>query len=234
MTLEDMIAVAFFLAVWLALEPWLERTKRKNAIPQNMEIIRRAWMREVLTRDTNFIGDAALLGHTINSASFFASANLLVIMGVGGAVFIDPSSIARTGLVAAFSADTAAWLLQVKILLVFATLLRGLSDFVWAVRQLNYALATIGASPSKNEERDLEAWIDALTSVVHPALRAFSKGVRSYYFTFAAILWFLGPWAFALGTLASASLMIWRHTASGTAHGLRRVRELLEAKKGEP
>jgi uncharacterized membrane protein len=233
MPLEDIGAIAFFLLVWVSLEPWLEYTKRKNSIPRNMEAIRRAWMREVLTRDTNFIGDAAILGHTINSASFFASANLLVIMAVAGSLSLDPASFGKTGLIATFAGDTPAWLLQTKILLVFGTLLRGLSDFVWAVRQLNYCLAAIGSSPSKNEDRDLDAWTDALTSVVNPALRTFSKGVRSYYFTFAAILWFLGPWVFCLGTLLSASLMVWRHTSSRTAHGLSRIHELIEAQKAK-
>jgi uncharacterized membrane protein len=228
MTLMDVYAVSLFLLVWIALEPLLERMKRKSTIPRSMEVIRRAWMREVLTRDTNFIGDAAIVGHTINSASFFATANLLVMMAVVGSLFVDPASIAKMGLHATFSEGSAPWIIQVKIILVFGTLLKGLSDFVWAVRQLNYSLAAIGCSPSKNEDRDLEAWTDALSSVVNPALKTFSRGVRSYYFVFAAILWFLGPWIFALGTLLSAALMSWRHTSSETARGLSRVRELLD------
>jgi uncharacterized membrane protein len=234
MALVDICAVSFFLVVWISIEPLLERLRRKNSIPRNMEIIRRAWMREVLTRDSNFIGDAAILGHTINSASFFGSANLLVIMAVAGSLAIDPAAIAKGEFYSTLSGDSPAWIFQIKTMLVFATLLRGLSDFVWSVRQLNYSLAAIGSSPSKSEDRDLDAWTDALTSIVNPALRTFSRGVRSYYFTFAAILWFIGPWMLCLGTAFSAGLMLWRHTSSDTARGLGRVRELIEGSGENP
>ena len=228
MSTWDILAVSVFLILWIALEPLLKRMKRRSAIPRSMEVIRRAWMREVLTRDSNFIGDASIIGHTINSASFFGSANLLVIMAVAGTLFMDPKSIPATGLVSTISDESAVWLIQAKIVLVIATLLRGLSEFVWAVRQLNYTLAAIGSSPSRSEDRDLESWIDALSSVANPALKTFSRGVRSYYFTFAAIAWFLGPWALLLGTAFAAGLMLWRHTSSDAARGLSRIRELLE------
>lgn len=90
--------------------------KRQDNIPRSMEVSRRAWMRKVLPRDTNFIGEAALIGHTLNSASFFASANLLVIMAVAGSFFIDPASFATTGLLAAVSGGSPGWVLHMKIL----------------------------------------------------------------------------------------------------------------------
>ncbi|MGO7565626.1 DUF599 family protein, partial [Rhizobium johnstonii] len=58
--------------------------RKNDSLSVDMVRIRSAWMREVLTRDNNFICDAAILGHTINSASFFGSANLIVIAGPQG------------------------------------------------------------------------------------------------------------------------------------------------------
>jgi uncharacterized membrane protein len=103
-----------------------------------------------------------------------------------------------------------------------------LSDFIWAVRQINYCLAAIGASPSRQEERDLVAWTHALTLVLNPALRSFSVGVRSYYFTVAAAFWFLGPLPFLAATTACVSLLIWRQSWSDTAKGVAAIRQLLE------
>ncbi len=100
-------------------------------------------------------------------------------------MFVEPNYGSGHGLIAMFAVQDPAWFFQCKILLVVATLLRGLSDFIWAVRQINYCLAAIGASPSRQEERDLVAWTHALTLVLNPALRSFSVGVRSYYFTVA-------------------------------------------------
>jgi uncharacterized membrane protein len=109
-----------------------------------------------------------------------------------------------------------------------ATLLRGLSDFIWAVRQINYCLAAIGASPSREEQRDIAAWTDALTMVLNPALRSFSVGVRSYYFTVAAAFWFFGPIPFIVATLLGTGLLVWRQSWSDTAKGVMAIRKLLD------
>lgn len=110
-----------------------------------------------------------------------------------------------------------------------ATLLRGLSDFIWAVRQINYCLAAIGASPSREEDRDITAWTTALTLVLNPALRSFSVGVRSYYFTVAAAFWFLGPVALMVATTCCVALLLWRQTWSDTAKGVSAIRKLLDS-----
>ncbi len=149
-------------------------------------------------------------------------------MGLSGALFVEPNYGSGHGLIAMFAAQDPAWFFQCKVLLVVATLLRGLSDFIWAVRQINYCLAAIGASPSRQEERDLVAWTHALTLVLNPALRSFSVGVRSYYFTVAAAFWFLGPLPFVAATMACVSLLIWRQSWSDTAKGVAAIRQLLD------
>jgi uncharacterized membrane protein len=230
MDLLNALSFLVFLIVWIALEPLMAIgwPRKNDSLSIDMVRIRSSWMREVLTRDNNFIGDAAILGHTINSASFFGSANLIVIVGLSGALFVEPNYGSGRGLIAMFAAQDPAWFFQCKVLLVVATLLRGLSDFIWAVRQINYCLAAIGASPSRQEERDLVAWTHALTLVLNPALRSFSVGVRSYYFTVAAAFWFLGPLPFLAATMACVSLLIWRQSWSDTAKGVAAIRQLLD------
>ncbi len=230
MSAIDIGSITFFVVVWIAIEPLMALgwPRPNDSLSVDMVRVRSAWMRETLTRDNNFIGDAAILGHTINSASFFGSANLIVIVGLSGALFMEPNYGSGNGLIAMFAAKDPAWIFQIKVLLVIATLLRGLSDFIWAVRQLNYCLAAIGASPSRQEERDIAAWTDALTMVLNPALRSFSVGVRSYYFTVAAAFWFLGPIPFVLATVLGVGLLIWRQSWSDTAKGIMAIRKLLD------
>ncbi|MBP1884265.1 putative membrane protein [Ensifer mexicanus] len=232
MQVLDWIAIVLFLTTWIGLEPLMAVgwPRRKDSLMLDMVRIREAWMREVLTRDTNFIGDAAILGHTINSASFFGSANLIVIVAMSSALFMEPSAGVEAGIIAKFAPIEPIWLFQCKVLLVMATLLRGLSDFIWSVRQINYCLAAIGASPSREEDRDITAWTHALSLVVNPAIRSFSQGVRSYYFTIAAAVWFLGPIAFIVATACSVGLLLWRHSWSDTAKGVTAVRKLLDEK----
>lgn len=226
----NIAALVVFIVAWVALEPLLARgwPRPSDSLSVDMVRVRTAWMRETLTRDNNFIGDAAIIGHTINSASFFGSANLIVIIGLGGALFMTPDYGGGNGLIAMFAAADPVWLFQSKVLLVIATLLRGLSDFIWAVRQLNYCLGAIGASPARQEERDIDAWTNALTMVLNPALRSFSVGVRSYYFTVAAAFWFLGPIAFLLATAFGVGLLVWRQSWSDTAKGIMAIRKLLD------
>lgn len=226
----DWFAIVFFLIAWIGIEPMMAIgwPRRTNSLLLDMTRVRKAWMREVLTRDNNFIGDAAILGHTINSASFFGSANLIVIVGMSGALFMEPNLGVKEGIIAQLTTAGPIWLFQCKVVLVMATLLRGLSDFIWAVRQINYCLAAIGASPSREEQRDIEAWTEALTLVVNPALRSFSVGVRSYYFTVAAALWFLGPVPFIVATFCGVGLLVWRQSWSDTAKGVKAIRKLLD------
>jgi uncharacterized membrane protein len=236
MDILNILSIGFFLVVWVAIEPLMAMgwPRRNGSLLVDMKRIRQAWMREVLTRDNNFIGDAAILGHTINSASFFGSANLIVIVGMSSALFMQRDSGPDAGLVAIFAAQDPTWLFQVKVLLIMATLLRGLSDFIWAVRQINYCLAAIGASPSREEDRDIAAWTEALTLVLNPALRSFSVGVRSYYFTAAAAFWFLGPIPFIAATISSVGVLVWRQTWSDTAKGVTAIRTLLDSCGPQP
>ena len=48
-------------------------------------------------------------------------------------------------------------LLEAKLALVLVCLARGLLDFIWSIRQLNYALALIGAAPEVHSEADRAA-----------------------------------------------------------------------------
>jgi uncharacterized membrane protein len=229
MNTVDIVAICIFMICWIGMEPLMGGLwPGSNGIVVEMRTVRRGWMREVLTRDNNFIGDAAIIGHVINSASFFGSANLLIIVGLSGSLFMQPAAAVQNGLIAFMTTPSPTWFVQAKVVVVLATLLRGLSDYVWAVRQLNYCLAAIGASPSRDEERDLEGWTDALTMVLNPALRTFSAGVRSYYFTFAAAMWIFGPFAFLVATVFATVLLFWRQTYSDTAKGVKAVRLLLD------
>jgi uncharacterized membrane protein len=207
----DFAALAVFVLAWLALEPALAVIGRRRAsITTDMEIIRAGWMRQLLRRNLMLV-DAQIIGHTINSASFFGSANLLVIVGIGGAVF---STAEGSGV--EIHANRA--------LLLLAPLLRGLFDFIWSVRQLNYFLAAMATSPLQDEPQAFPDWSPALAALLNRALSSFSQGVRNYYFAFAASLWFLGPAALLVGTLSMAGFLVWRQSWSPTA---RRIHDLV-------
>jgi uncharacterized membrane protein len=119
-------------------------------------------------------------------------------------------------------------LLEAKLALVLVCLARGLLDFIWSIRQLNYALALIGAAPEVHTEADRVSLGDAAANLLNPALSAFSQGVRGYYFALAAAAWLFGPGWLALGVTAAFCLMLWRQAGSPAARAIRSARRLLE------
>src|SRR5258707_5801079 len=86
-TITDWSALAFFLIAWVLYEPFLNAAGRPGGlINSDMTVIRRAWMRNMVARKNRYI-DGQLLGQILNSNSFFASSNLILIAGAAGALF---------------------------------------------------------------------------------------------------------------------------------------------------
>src|SRR5262245_39477095 len=151
MSILDIVALAIFVSAWIGYGPLrMQLAKsRGGGINGDMYPVREAWMRQFLARD-NRIMDVNLLGHLLNSASFFASTNLLVIAAAAGLLFGGEAVRANLQELE-LSAPATDWLIELKVGVVVVTLARGLLDFVWAIRQLNYALALLGAAPAANE-----------------------------------------------------------------------------------
>ena len=83
----DWAALGIFAMAWLGCEPMIRSIgKSRGALNSDMEVMRRQWMAAMTRREMRMV-DSQLLGHTINSASFFASANLILIAAVGGVLF---------------------------------------------------------------------------------------------------------------------------------------------------
>jgi len=228
----DAAALLAFAVMWLAYEPVLRRAGRGHGvINRDMEVVRTGWMLAMMRRQDTRLLDANLMGHALNSASFFASANLILIAGLAGALFGGEATVRGVRSLDVVS-ETARWLLQLKLALILATLARGLLDFIWSIRQMNYWLAAVGAAPEITETPDVATqllWADALAEIINPALTHFAAGVRAYYFALATALWLLGPVAFVIATAGATALLVWRQSRSRASRGVRQIRDLLDA-----
>lgn len=223
MTHWDWIALGVFAVCWLAYEPVLHGVSRNTgAITKDMTVIRQVWMRAMVRRDIRLV-DSQLMGHAINSASFFGSANLILIAAVAGALFGGGKLPDVSGL----GLQVTSQGVELKLALVILCLARGLLDFVWSIRQQNYCLALIGAAPEGDGPR-AHAFAGAAAEVLNPALTAFSRGVRGYYFALAAAAWLYGPAWLAAAAIAATALLTWRQAKSPAAEGIRKARALLE------
>ena len=226
MTPFDYVALGLFFVCWLGYGPLLRLLARESGtLNDDMTVIRRVWMTAMTHREMRLV-DSQLMGHSINTASFFASTNLLLIAAVAGVLFGGDNAL--RGFASLGAESVSAPVLEGKLALVLVCLARGFLDFIWAIRQLNYALAVIGAAPEVHVEADRVALGEAATNLLNPALSAFSQGVRGYYFALAAAAWLFGPAWLALGVLASFCLLVWRLSGSPAARALRSVRRLLD------
>ncbi|CAN5456893.1 DUF599 domain-containing protein [soil metagenome] len=227
MTTYDWVALALFFLCWLGYDPLLRALARgSGALNEDMLTIRHAWMSAMTRREIRLL-DSQLLGHSINSASFFASSNLLLIAAVGGILFGGESALESFASVGAEAVPIP--LLEAKLALVLACLSRGLLDFIWSIRQMNYTLALIGAAPEINGEAAHAAFGEATAQVLNPALAAFSQGVRGYYFALAAAAWLFGPAWLAVGVVSAFALLVWRQSGSPAARAIRTARRLLDS-----
>lgn len=225
---RDVAALALFTVLWLGYEPLLRRVSReRGAINRDMDVVRAGWMAALVRRKDTRLIDANLMGHALNSASFFASANLILIAAVAGALFGGDAALRGVRSLDVLP-DAPAWLFQLKMALILLTLARGLLDFIWSIRQMNFWLAAVGAAPEGADGPVSTRWAEALGAIISPALTSFSAGVRAYYFALAGAAWLLGPAPFAAASLTAVTLLVWRQSRSKAALGVRRVRELLE------
>lgn len=233
MTALDWLGLALFFLCWLAYEPLLRLlARRSGSLNSDMLTVRHAWMTAMTHREVRLL-DSQLLGHSINSGSFFASSNLLLIAGVAGILFGGDQALQGFSAVGAEAVPIA--LLEAKLGLVLLCLARGLLDFIWSIRQMNYALALIGAAPEIDGEADKAAFGQATADVLNPALGAFSQGVRGYYFALAAAAWLFGPLWLCAGVLSAFSLLVWRQSASPAALAIRTARRLIDSDRaGRP
>lgn len=229
----DLGALVVFLIAWLTYERVLEHVgTTAGAVNFHLAQIRAAWMMRFMAREVRIM-DTNLLGHMLNSASFFASTNLLLIAAAAGLLVGGQGSLENLESLA-LTAHSPGWLVQVKVALIVAMLAKGLLDFIWAIRQLNYALAIVGAAPEATEPARHRTFAEAAVQVLNPAMTAFNRGVRAYYFALAAAAWIISPWAMAVAVLASVGLLMWRQIASPAAVGVRAVIDALDAEGQDP
>lgn len=230
----DMAALAIFLAVWIGYMPLMrELTRGRSRINTDMLQIRGAWMRAMIRRPQHRLLDSQLIGHALNTASFFASSNLILLAAAAGALS-GGESVYRKVLDVPLLAPAPRGLFEIKLAVIAATLARSLLDFIWAIRQMNYAVAVVGAAPRSGPPARMAAYAEAAAGVVNPALGAFSSGVRGYYFALAAAAWLFGPAALLTATAGAFALLVWRQSASPAASAVREVRVLLDEARADP
>ena len=218
----DLAALALFCGLWLGYGQ-IVRLAGPTAINAGLGEVRGWWMRSLVARD-NRIVDSALIGHVMNSASFFASTSLLAVGALLG-LLTSLDQLAPTLELFGGPAPPRA-LLELKVLLPAVVLAHGVFLLTWALRQLNYTVALIGSVPPP-PVADGDELADALAGVLSSALTTFNSGIRSYYFALAALTWMAGPFVLAGAAVLLMVVLVHRQRTSLVARQFARAKALM-------
>jgi len=218
LTWLDWMALGWFAVLWLGYARIIDLPVwRRPNLNRAMIAHREAWMREMVRRE-NRITDAALIGHIMNSVSFFASTTIIVVAALLSALHaIDDIRAAVMELDFAHPGTKAAW--QFKLLLLIGLFVYAFFKFSWSIRQWNYCCVMIGATAPLGDP-DADEGGRRAARIASSAARAFNAGLRALYFALAMLAWFVHPLAFIAATLWVLGVLARRQLWSSSADAI--------------
>lgn len=184
-----LIGSGFPLACWLIYAIFVGRFERaRPSLSSLMVTQRRRWVENAVHRDSPL--DALLASNLMSSVSFFASTTVLMILALfavfgqipalmGAIRQLQPEGFITTR-------DLEFHLVSIQIMFILAFL-----TFTLSIRQFNHFCVMLGAADhlEKSDARE----IDAIAKLNSLGARYFNQGIRAYYFSVAALTWFISP-----------------------------------------
>jgi uncharacterized membrane protein len=194
LTLLDICAFICFITSWTGYT-WFARIKAKNTncIARCLHQHRIHWMNELMTRDIR-VGEAALLANLERNIAFFASTTLLVLAGVL-TLFAQVERLEAVISTIPFADFPNHAAIQLKLGVLAFIFILSFFQFTWSMRQYGFLNVMIGAAPydKSGENKNLQAYAKQMAIVQDQAAHSYNYGLRSYYFSIAAMCWFYHP-----------------------------------------
>jgi uncharacterized membrane protein len=189
----DLVSLVWFVALWVGYTWYADRhARRVYSLRSVMHDYREKWMQQMLTRD-NRVVDVNIMRNLLQSVAFFASATLLVLAGLLTVLGSTDKAIEIVrALPFALKTTLVQW--ELKLLVLCMIFVYAFFKFTWALRQFNYCSVLIGAAPRGPDD----AFARRIAVVATHASKDFNQGLRAYYFSLAALAWFVSPWLFML------------------------------------
>lgn len=191
---SDMLALIWFLVLWVGYTNYADRQMRRRSLRAVMHAYREQWMQQMLLRD-NRVMDVNILRNLLQGVAFFASTTLLVLAGLLTILGSTDRAI-EVARALPFAAKTSLLQWELKLLVLIVIFVYAFFKFTWALRQFNYCSTLIGAAPSGPDD----AFAQRTAQVSTNASKDFNQGLRAYYFSLAALGWFVSPWVYMAAT----------------------------------
>ena len=209
-SIADGIAFAIFLVGWFGYGYYADYGVRDKSrgLRAATNAHRLQWARQMVRRD-NRMTDVALTGNLMQSVSFYASTTTYVIAGVIAVAGTLDRLISMTADLP-FARVSAKEVVEIKVLLLAGIFIFAYFKFTWSLRQFNFLSIMVGGAPNCSEpESVLEPYAQKFALLSALAGDEFNRGVRAYYFGFAAMTWFISPHHFIAFTII-VLLVLWR------------------------
>jgi len=212
----DWAVIVLFFCSWVGYANFArQRHGGRHSILAATNAVRRQWMLQATYREVR-VFDGVVIQNLSTSPSFFASTTILIIGGLLALLGTDKANELVREL--PFAARTTSLIFDMKLLLLLGIFVYAFFRFTWSMRQYTFGALLVAAAPEAEvfvrENLSREAFADKAGRVVGLAAETFNDGLRSYYFSFAAIGWFFSPIVFLIATLGVVYILYQREFKS--------------------
>lgn len=203
----DLLALGLLFGLWAGIGWRVEHPSvRHPSTALLMAEYRRAWMKELVTREPR-VFDAQVLGTLRQGTAFFAS-TCMIALGGTFAMIGNAEQLASVAEDITLT-DHPAIIWEFKLLVLTFFLANAFLKFVWANRLFGYCSVLIAAVPNDPDHPKAYHRAAQAAELNVTAARSFNKGQRSIYFALAAAAWLAGPVALGLATVITF-FVVWR------------------------
>ncbi len=228
----DIVAVICFFACWIGYARFArQKAKTTNCIAKCLHKHRIYWMYQLLKRDIR-VADAALLANLERNITFFASTTMIVLAGVL-TLFAQVERLEDVISSIPLAAPPVHLLIQFKLGLLTFIFVMAFFQFTWSMRQYGFLNVMIGATPVAQQESDAQLmnYAEQMARVQDQAAHSYNYGLRSYYFSMAALCWFFHPLLFILASVVVVYTLFRREFKSKAVMAITAGMQILDEKR---
>ncbi|MGH1377681.1 MAG: DUF599 domain-containing protein [Alphaproteobacteria bacterium] len=200
----DLLVVSWFFFLWIGYSIFSRKKDKKGeTLAIQLYRYRKEWAKNVVRSKTTRIHDAAILQSLSGMANFLATTCIFTIAGliaVASKVNVISEVLENYPIVY----PTSSGEIMLKILFLCLIFMAAFFRLTWAIRQFSICAIMLGAAPFANSDdldENQKAYAKQMAKINDIAGHDFNYGLRSFYYGFAVLFWFVHPLAFAFASL---------------------------------
>jgi uncharacterized membrane protein len=194
-SIYDILSLLVFLSSWISYEVIYNKKKKDH---DNLTTVvnqyRKLWMSEAFNRKAKIV-DATIINTLRASASFFASTSLLIVAGLITGIASSEKGVSILSTLPFMNTITSE-LWEIKMLFLILIFVYAFFEFTWCLRMYNFSCLFVGSTPEEQDIIDTDIkdkFAATSTKIFNMASNHFNFGIKAYYFSLAALTWFISP-----------------------------------------